>query len=594
MVYLNRLLGTLGILGLIWISGSPFHPAVVARPWILAAGLIPAALLAFWRPSAALRQWGYRMVFESPKRAFNLALFAAGALLYSGLCWVLFQGIPHMDDAVAALFSAQLFSMGQFTWPLPPEPEFFKVFGVLSATENRPYLVGMYPPGWSALLAGGVLIKAPWLVNPLLGGGLAVAISELGESLYDRQVGRLAGILLLLSPFVGLISATHLSHTATALGVVLAWWAVWRMIESEKWIYGAVAGCAMGMALLCRPATAFIAGIAIALVFVPKFRSLGRIWPGALLAMALVFISAGVLAGYQQVATGNWRTPGHNVEMGPFAKLGFVQITGRWHHTPRTGAQFSGMRLTALNQHLLGWPLLSLPLALVPLVLGRARFREYWLLAPFGFLVLFFSAFWYFEVYYPGRYLFAGVPLLFLLIAAGLVQLARLPNPESKWRRLPEFIAIAGILFSVSTGNMALFKTISPHHGDVESVLPQVVRHYKITNAVVFINARGLWDRPWNRQNDYYATGFQMNDLALQGDVIYARDLGPDNLRLMRRYPGRRYYLYYFDRQRHQGLLYQARPPVDQQITYTPVEPKDHWLYSDGQPLVVEIGNSPN
>ena len=68
-----------------------------------------------------------------------------------------------------------------------------------------PYIVKVqrfyskYSPGWPVLLAMGLRLKVPWLVNPLLMTLGLAAIFRLGTALYDRRTAWLALVLAGLS-----------------------------------------------------------------------------------------------------------------------------------------------------------------------------------------------------------------------------------------------------------------------------------------------------------------------------------------------------------------------------------------------------------
>ena len=55
---------------------------------------------------------------------------------------------------------------------------------------------------------------------------------------------------------------------------------------------------------------------------------------------------------------------------------------------------------------------------LFPLAWLRRKWTSLWLFLPVVGLTLFYMAFWYFEEYYPARYLFSAVP--YLLILSGI------------------------------------------------------------------------------------------------------------------------------------------------------------------------------
>ncbi len=531
-----------------------------------------------------------RALFSSSDQAFYSTILLVAATCYSWISFKLFQGIPHMDDSVASLFQARIFLSGNIVLPLPEKAEFFELFTVIGHDERLGRWAGMYPPGWPALLAAGALFGVPWIVNPLLGGGLAVVTGKLAEELYNRRVGRVAAIIVLPSPFIGLLSATYLSHTAAAFALVLCCWATVRLMRTGESKYGIIAGGGLGLALLCRPVTAAVVALFIALLPLVRIRRTLEVWRGCLAALITVVVSAALLLGFQYATTGDALTSGHEVVMGPRATLAFGKIDSQVHHSLKEGIKFSIERIRAVNRLLLGWPLVSLFFVAVPFLTLRARAREYWLLLPFSGLLVLFSTFWYFEAYYPGRYLFSAVPFLIVLCALGWDSTISILPKGSIARSFPSILLSYGLLFSVVYTTPKYYASFSPHHGSVENILPQVVKSYDIENALVFMENVSKWKRKWGPRfahppikESYYATGFQLNDLKLKGDVIFARDRTVDgvdlNGELIEKYPNRSYYLYIFFRRSQKGILYRVR--VDDDLHYIPVKPHDDLLLHD-------------
>ena len=186
---------------------------------------------------------------------------------------------PHVQDSVTYLFQAQTLARGRLTAPAPPlaeaeaTPHFAQEF--LLVRHGRWF--GKYTPGYPMLLALGVLVRAPWLVNPLL-AALAVAVmfplsKELmgdrrrqtadhvltgdrrrqtadheltddgRQSTIDTQktthtqitdplpTHLLLPLLLALSPFFLIMSGSLMAHTAElwwTLLFMLAWARTWR------------------------------------------------------------------------------------------------------------------------------------------------------------------------------------------------------------------------------------------------------------------------------------------------------------------------------------------------------------------------------
>ena len=125
----------------------------------------------------------------------------------------------------------------------------------------------MLPPGQSLLLAVGVPAGAPWVISPLATANAIALTVILGRGIYGRATGALAGLLLLFSPFVLLLSGDMLPHPAAlllttliALGVAIG--------RSSSADFGRrmLAGFAAGALLATRPLAFVGAGVPLLLL----------------------------------------------------------------------------------------------------------------------------------------------------------------------------------------------------------------------------------------------------------------------------------------------------------------------------------------
>ncbi len=570
------LTGWLVLLGSLAYCRVPLNDAAWTHP-LSAAACIAAAMALTWVPGLdELRARVARWIYGASLKMFCLFLFVATVLMTVRTSFSLFQGVPHMDDSVAALFQARIFLQGGVTLPAPQNWDFFRQYAVLGPQFGLSHWCSMYPPGWPLLLAVGEALGAPWLMNPVLTGGIAVLVVLLGRELHEEHAGRTAGLLVFLSPFAGVIGATHLSHTATAFLCLLCWWSVLRMLEHGKMVHGLIAGASLGLAFLCRPLPAVVVGVTVAVGALVQYRRLLVAWRAAALAVLLVAGALGIQLWYQHQITGDFLTAGHTLALGTRGRMGFGRFDSRQSHSVAEAIDFTLRRGRALNQHLLGWPIASFLFCLFPLLRGRARWKDGWLLLPLLGLVALFACFWYWEEFYPGRYLYEATPFLLLLGAAGLHAFLDDPGTRGGLARVARALVLGSVLFAVVRGTREYHKHYDDNHGDVEAVLPRVVEEYGITNAVVFIDAYeyahhfegtfqdALWrTRRWSysKHNDYYATGFMLNDIDLEGDIIFARRLvrraDPRECydELVAAYPGRRYYLYRYNRGAGRAIL---------------------------------------
>lgn len=489
------------------------------------------------------------VVFHSPQWSFNLVIGLVAAIVSACLSQSLFAGLPMMDDSVAALYQARIFAEGHVVWPVAEELKpWFDIFGVITPIGKANVWAGMYTPGWPLALALGVWAGAPWLVNPILGGCLIAVTSGLGRELYDDVTGRLAALLALFSPFVGVVSATHLSHTSAALSCTLAWWGVLRLQSTGRYLYAMVAGTSLAGALLLRPEAALIVGTVIAIGVLARYRRALALWRQLAVVAAIVVLGGMLLIGFQHVASGQAGLFGHEIEMGDKARFGFGRVgDSSYVYTPAEAVRHTLGRLDVLDWWLLGWPIPLLILLVTAVVLRRPGWREAWLLAPIAALAGVFFFYWYFEEWLPGRYLFPAAPALFVLAARSWYLWHDRWKSLKRFAWLPALVLLTGSAYSATIGAAVYHRHFPANHGDVEHNLASVMKANDVTNALVFMRSTGrLANGEWN---DYYATGFMRNSLDLDGDIVFARDRagGKSDEELIAMYPGRAYYLYQFE-----------------------------------------------
>jgi len=551
-------------------QGVPLHRAALAHPALTLGVLLLAAWAVTGTRNKRLHQ-GVDWIFRLPRLHFNLLLFVVAGGAYALIAGVLFKGIPRIDDGMAALFQARLFARGVLSLPLPADAAFYEVFGVLGNRADLGHWCGMYPPGWPLVLTPGVWLGVPWLVNPVLGGLLVVTISELGRNFYTDRTGRLAALLAIPSPLIAVLSGLHLSHLATVLACALCLLSLRKLWETRRWIWGGAAGLLWGIGFLCRPLDAAVLGAVFALGFLLPPRRLLHCKGGIMAGLAMAVLAMGLLFGFQKATTGDAMTPGHKIGMKTQGEFGFVTFDAGRSHTPAKGFQHILRRLRVLNDGLLGWPIPALLLVMLPFVLGRARSNGILLLLPMPALLLVYACFWYYEAEAPARYISGAFPFLFVLASRGLLTLREMLASHGRWVRLPAFLVVSGTLFlAISTPEH--FKQYTSSYYDVEDLLPRVVRDYDITQAIVFMDAIGRDPVREDCFNDYYSTGFMRNDLDLDGDVLYVRNLREHNIGMVQRHPDRTAWLYRYRRDFGKAVLYRI-VLKENDLRLIPVEP---------------------
>lgn len=556
------LLAAMQVRGLLvdWRTPGLVSPYMWARPWLLLLWGVLGGLL--WRVRA--ERWN-TLLFRSSGPVFYGLAAGLAFCLYLFVSLAMYHGIPRLDDGIAAVYQSELFLRGQIVTPAPPEADFFKMYcfiGPWNMQEGWEHLgidwiCGMYAPGWSLLAMPFTAVGATWLLNPLLGAALVPATAWLGREVFDARTGRVAALLTLGSPFVASMAGTHLGHVLTALCMVLCTAAVWRMLRSGGLRWGLLAGTTFHLAFLTRSVTTLLIGLMLGLLVLVRWRDALRAWPAVLATGLIGATAAGTLGWYQAHTTSDWKTMGHKVGMGQWGGLGFNtytyedEDTGKmlpWRYSPTKAVRFSLGRVQGADYKTLGWPVGLLALCLLAFATCGRRWTMLWLFAPTLLLLLFFFFFWYEEVYWRGRYLFAGLPFLLLSVAHCLSRLT------ASWR-IPLCVCAA---FVVAVGLPAELGQYHDGYGDIDPAMLPLVERSGIENAIVHVKNYGRDYSAPEVQNKYYSTGWLQNGIALDASVLFVHDLGARNADLWKHYPDRKVYTYTLNRETRAAELTDA------------------------------------
>ncbi|WP_435358210.1 ArnT family glycosyltransferase [Haloarchaeobius sp. DFWS5] len=121
-----------------------------------------------------------------------------------------------------------------------------------------------YAPVPAAMFAPGLALGVPRLVLAVLAAGTTALVVALGTEAFDRRVGVLSGILLLLSPMFLLTSSVFLPYAPTTFLNLLFALAYVRTVRHAQagagypLAYAILAGLAVALAFFARPFTAVL------------------------------------------------------------------------------------------------------------------------------------------------------------------------------------------------------------------------------------------------------------------------------------------------------------------------------------------------
>lgn len=481
-------------------------------------------------------------------------------ILTNVLSYFLFNHIPHIHDEIDYLFQAKIFKINRLYVPSPPAKDFFDFPHMI----NNGRWYSQYTPGYPFLLLLGLLLGAPWILNPLLAAFAIVIFYFLGKEIFNKTVGLLTSILGAISIWFLLMSSTMMSHTSCLFFLSLFLLFLFRSLRKPSIANGVFAALSLGMALLIRPYTSFLISLPIltfyALSQLRKFKLTFKNLAAFTLAMILPL---SILMSYNTATNGDPLLMGYIVCYGKEVLPGFG-ISGCYDfiHTPYQGMMNTGTYLKSLNTYLFGWPS-SLILILIPfIVLGRLKsdHRKKILLLSSSFMCLMVGYFLYwgtFETVGP-RFYFEGIPILILLSALGLYELPRILSSWFKFLSpgIITKVLIATMISLIAYGWFYKFpRLIWPDHprsfydtyaDGFAGMTPKInhtLKSLPLTNA--FVSMKMIHSHAPYFPQGSWGSGFVYEDPELRGEIIYARELEGRAGELLKAFPEREHYIYF-------------------------------------------------
>ena len=426
---------------------------------------------------------------------WSLAAFVA--VVATALCLTSYQAVPHIPDEIAYLVQANYFAAGLPWMAAPPVPQAFDTF-LMEVAGDRWYSV--FPPGWPLVLAVGVKLGVPWLVNPVLGGVCVLLSYRLVLELSDRRLARLSATLLALSPWHLLLSMSFMSHAlslalalVTALGALRAW-------RTGDWRPALVGGLALGVLGMSRPlegiAMGLLAGIPVLVAAVRRAR-----FAALSAALAGTLVTGGLGMAYNKLITGSpLRFPAEQYfdrEYGPGKYgIGFGSEKGvGWTGLdPFPGHDLRGVAVNSvLNGHLvnielLGWAAGSMFLLLLGVFAARKPIDRMMVTVIFVVVGL-HSAYWF-----SGGPDFGARYWYLIIVPAVVLVSSRLLTLEGNDPIVPSIraIAAAGWLSILALGLFVPWRAIDKyrHYRGVRPDLVSLSTEPRFQNSLLLVTGQ--------------------------------------------------------------------------------------------------------
>jgi hypothetical protein len=461
-----------------------------------------------------------RWTYPIPYVAGVMVLFVAGTF-----SWLVFKRIPHVPDSVAYLFQAKTYASGRLYLSSPPVPELFEHFLIMDDGQKW---FSVFPPGWPLVLALGILLGVPWLVNPVLGGVGIVVAHALVRCLHTRGMANGVTLLLAFSPAYLIVSASFMSHTLSIVCAMLCLLGIARARATGKLWWAGLAGLGMGTLFLTRP----IEGVVLAVIGGCWASGVGgqRLRGPCLAAAATVaiFTSSLFFVNNYQLTGSPFRDPiqkyfdvryypGSNV-------IGFGKDKGNvsWSnnlfagHSPLEAAIHVNLNLNLLDIDMLGWGFGSL--MFVGLFMtwrwGHPATRL-WMAIPCAMLIP-ATLYWYAGADLGPRYWYQLVVPLIVLTVHGAQAACR--HLDLDPYRMTIFFAIATV---VGTATLLPWRGVTRYrdYRGMRADLRQLASTYHFDGGLVLIRSR-----PGAESFPDYGGALIWNTVPIESGTIYARE----------------------------------------------------------------------
>lgn len=276
-----------------------------------------------------------------------------------------FERLPHLEDELAYLYQAKVFARGDIVGPvLTPTSAYWQPFVIEHSSGAR---FSKYTPGWSMLLAVGINLGEPWVINAFFAALTVALVYRFAGEIFGRDAGLFAAALTAFSPMALLLSGTMMNHTAALFFTTLFFYAYWRITRRRRaMLWGALAGVALGLTIINRPLSAVAVTVPFILLSLIRLggdlikaraRFLPTLAPLVTLSVIALTISAAIPV-YNYAATGDPTKNLYTLVPGwQYDRVGFGEGYGRNGHTIHKGVLHARYDLSLTAADLFGWQL---------------------------------------------------------------------------------------------------------------------------------------------------------------------------------------------------------------------------------------------
>jgi hypothetical protein len=390
----------------------------------LAAALFALALAWPRAPSSSTGRLAAEWAALSDRRFLLWACFAAVVIPVAIRRWVL-HGAPIADDEAAYRFGAELLARGRLWVQSPPLKLFFDQNHMIN--DGRLYPV--YFLGWPALMAPGVWMGAPGLMNPLMSSLTVPPLFRAIDSFVGPRWARAGVLLFLSSPFLQVAAATLLSHTSCLMALTWCLWMYVRATSARASVRDhAGFALAFAVAFCIRPQSGVPIGLPLLAAWaltVARLERRRRVRAVLAFAVPSVAIAALFLGSLWAQNGSPWRVGysryaeymlENNFRFTTYRSIDLTTVPGYDFSELGLAVARTAAGLFRLNADLFGWPS-SMALLVFAVPLFATRIRILWAMFASYLLLQFFQRDWGIDTFGPVHAFEIALPVIVLTIA---------------------------------------------------------------------------------------------------------------------------------------------------------------------------------
>lgn len=455
-------------------------------------------------------------------------LFSALVILFISNYVLL--GFPNSSDEYVYLFQGETLSDFRFHDSPHPLRQFFN-FNHLFQSDQ--IWIGRFPPGWPLILALAILLHVPlFLVNLIIGIITLFVFYKFVKTRYNSKIAFWSLLILGSSSFFIFNSASFFSHTLALLCSLLFAICLLKALDGNRPNFAFIAGVFIGLSFITR----YYSAILFALPFgFYLFKYNIKVVSKVLLFTIIGFIPfLFFLFYYNYKITGNPFLP-VTVWIDAHEGLGFVK-----GHNLKIACEHIVRRLLLFEY----WVSPGMLFLYFLLLYHKFRSTEKLFSNPedWMFVVFIFGYVFYHEIggnQYGPRFYYEAFPFMIVFVVSRISVFA----DDSIFRAM---------LFTCVIFSFVKMPFIGYRENKIikeRTDLYRIVNESGIDNAVVLVSSGTSVIRPMPIGD------LIRNDKLYQNQVIYARDLGPENELLFSYYNTRTFYRYIRDLNQPKGKL---------------------------------------